>query len=121
MFNCLFYISFWQTNAGISKIKYLAFSTFIHSLNISTTPFPLHFVQGNLSFARPLPLHAAQTAFPELCTIPFPRHTMQETLAPNGFLPVPEQKVHFISGFSISTAPVPWQTRQKDSSENSPK
>ena len=37
---------------------------------------------------------------------------MQGILAPSGFLPVPAQKIHFFSGSSSSTCPVPSQTRQ---------
>jgi hypothetical protein len=37
---------------------------------------------------------------------------MQGILAPSGFLPVPEQKMHFFMGSFTSTRPVPIQTRQ---------
>jgi hypothetical protein len=36
---------------------------------------------------------------------------MHETLAPNGFFPVPKQNRHFFKGSSISTIPLPLQTR----------
>jgi hypothetical protein len=50
---------------------------------------------------------------------PLPLQTIQATLAPNGFLPEPPQKTHFFSGVSISTSPLPLQTRQSDMGDNS--
>ena len=46
---------------------------------------------------------------------------MQATLAPSGFLPVPEQKTHFFMGSSTSTCPVPLQTRQCEMGESKSK
>jgi len=46
---------------------------------------------------------------------------MHGTLAPSGFLPVPEQKTHFFAGPAISTCPVPLQTRHSDNGESKSK
>jgi hypothetical protein len=43
---------------------------------------------------------------------------MHGTLAPSGFLPVPEQKTQDIAGSSTSTFPVPWQTVQAAMAES---
>jgi len=43
---------------------------------------------------------------------------MHETLAPNGFFPVPEQNTHFFKGSSTSTIPLPLQTRHSDIGES---
>ncbi len=48
-----------------------------------------------------------------------PLHTIQATLAPSGFFPVPPQKTHFFAGVSISTCPLPLQTRQSDIGDKS--
>jgi len=50
--------------------------------------------------------------------MPFPPHTIQVTLAPSGFLPVPEQKTQAIAGSVTSTCPVPSQTWQDDIAES---
>jgi hypothetical protein len=46
---------------------------------------------------------------------------MHGTLAPRGFLPVPEQKTHSTVGSSTSTFPVPLQTWQPDIAESKSK
>ncbi len=46
---------------------------------------------------------------------------MQGTLAPRGFLPVPEQKIHFFMGSATSTTPVLLHTRQCEIGESKSK
>jgi len=46
---------------------------------------------------------------------------MHGTLAPSGFLPVPEQKTQDIAGSSTSTCPLPLQTWQPDIEESKSK
>jgi hypothetical protein len=50
---------------------------------------------------------------------PLPLQTIHATLAPSGFLPEPPQKTHFFAGVSISTSPLPLQTKQSDIGDNS--
>ncbi len=71
-------------------------------------------MQGNPSPERPVAEQAGQILLPTERVLPFPPHTIHGTLAPNGFIPVPEQKIHFRPGSSTSTTPVPLHTRQND-------
>jgi hypothetical protein len=43
---------------------------------------------------------------------------MHGTLAPSGFLPDPEQKMHFFMGSATSTFPKPLHTRQLEIAES---
>lgn len=79
---------------------------------------PLQRLQGKLSSHFPVPLHRSQIVSLSQKVLPFPRHTMHGTLAPSGFLPVPEQKTQAIAGSSTSTCPVPSQTKQPDIAES---
>jgi hypothetical protein len=65
-----------------------------HKLFLSLNPVPLHRVQGSPSDALPVPVHLLQIISPVLELLPLPPQTMQVTLAPSGFFPVPEQKTH---------------------------
>jgi len=72
-------------------------------------------VQGNPSLDRPVAEQAGQILSPVIEGVfPFPPHTIHGTLAPNGFIPVPEQKTHFRPGSSTSTMPDPLHTKQND-------
>lgn len=84
-------------------------------------PFPPQRVQGRPSVAFPVPKHRAHCTVFSKRFIPFPAHTMQGTLAPSGFFPVPEQKTHFFAGSSTITLPVPLQTRQFEIGESKSK
>jgi len=75
----------------------------------------LHLVQGSPSLDRPVAEQAGQILSPSFeGVLPFPPHTIHETLDPSGFIPVPEQKTHFRPGSSTSTIPVPLHTKQND-------
>jgi hypothetical protein len=71
---------------------------------------PLQLVQGSPSTARPVPMHFSQTTSLVIELCPFPLQTIQGTLAPNGFLPDPEQKIQVLNGASISTIAAPLHT-----------
>jgi hypothetical protein len=96
---------------------------------ISRSPFqafqfqtlPLHLEQGSPSLAFPVPLHWVHLVLLSQWLIPFPPQTMQETLAPKGFLPVPPQKTQLFIGSSISTMPVPLQALHCEFGESSSK
>jgi hypothetical protein len=71
---------------------------------------PLQLVQGSPSTARPVPMHFSQTISLVIELCPFPLQTMQGTLAPKGFLPVPEQKTQALNGAFMSTVASPLHT-----------
>jgi hypothetical protein len=79
---------------------------------------PLQLKQGKPTLSFPVPLHGLQIIVIEQKLLPFPPHTIQGTLAPSVFLPVPEQKTQVTEGSSTSTRPVPSQTKQSDIGES---
>ncbi|EAR13298.1 hypothetical protein PI23P_02352 [Polaribacter irgensii 23-P] len=79
---------------------------------------PLQLVQGSPSTALPVPIHFAQTTSLVIELFPFPLQTMQGTLAPKGFLPVPAQKTQGLKGAFISTTANPLQTWHFEISES---
>ena len=105
-----------------SKLFLILFpALFIINCQFPLYPLPPQRVHGRPSLDFPDPLHWIHFVLLSQWLFPFPPHTMQETLAPSGFLPVPEQKTHLFIGSLTSTRPVLLQTWQCDIGESKSK